>query len=81
MLALLVAVCFFLARLLRIGWIADYFSRPVLIGYLHGVAITLVVAQLGKLLGLEIDATDRNGVGGVRRGGGQPHRLDRGWRR
>ena len=56
MLALLVAACFFLARLLRIGWIADYFSRPVLIGYLHGVAITLVVAQLGKLLGLDVEA-------------------------
>ena len=58
MLALLVAVCFFIAWLLRIGWIADYFSRPVLIGYLHGVAITLVVAQLGKLLGLQISAQE-----------------------
>ena len=58
MLALLVAVCFFLAWLLRIGWIADYFSRPVLIGYLHGVAITLVVAQLGKLLGLQVSAQE-----------------------
>src|SRR5262245_8507224 len=56
-LALLVAACFLLARLLRLGWIADYFSRPVLIGYLHGIAITLVIAQLGKLLGLDIDAT------------------------
>ena len=51
MLALLVAACFLLARVLRLGWMADYFSRPVLIGYLHGVAITLVIAQLGKLLG------------------------------
>jgi len=57
-LALLVAACYLLARALRLGWIADYFSRPVLIGYLHGVAITLVVAQLGKLLGLEIDASE-----------------------
>ncbi len=57
-LALLVAACFFLARLLRIGWIADYFSRPVLIGYLHGVAVTLVVAQLGKLLGLDVEASE-----------------------
>ena len=56
MLALLVGACFLLARLLRLGWIADYFSRPVLIGYLHGIAITLVIAQLGKLLGLDIDA-------------------------
>jgi SulP family sulfate permease len=58
MLALLVAVCFVVAWALRLGWIADYFSRPVLIGYLHGVAITLVIAQLGKLLGLEIDASE-----------------------
>jgi high affinity sulfate transporter 1 len=58
MLALLVAACFLLARLLRLGWIADYFSRPVLIGYLHGVAVTLVVAQLGKLLGLDVDARE-----------------------
>ena len=39
MLALLVAVCFLLARALRLGWVADYLSRPVLIGYLNGVAV------------------------------------------
>jgi SulP family sulfate permease len=55
-LALLVAGCFLAARVLRLGWIADYFSRPVLVGYLHGVAIVLVVSQLGKLLGLSVDA-------------------------
>src|SRR5690349_5048261 len=58
MLALLVAVCFAAAWLLRLGWIADYFSRPVLIGYIHGVAVVLVIGQLGKLLGLSIDAKD-----------------------
>ena len=58
MLALLVAVCFGAAWLLRLGWIADYFSRPVLIGYIHGVAVVLVIGQLGKLLGLSIDAGD-----------------------
>ncbi len=55
-LALLVAACFLLARLLRLGWLADYFSRPVLIGYLHGIAIVLVIGQLGKLLGVHVDA-------------------------
>jgi SulP family sulfate permease len=58
MLALLVAVCFGLAWVLRLGWIADYFSRPVLVGYIHGVAVVLVVGQLGKLLGLSIEARD-----------------------
>ena len=28
-----------LAWVLRLGWIADYFSRPVLVGYIHGVAV------------------------------------------
>ena len=58
MLALLVAACFVLAWMLRLGWIADYFSRPVLIGYIHGVAVILVFGQLGKLLGLSIDARE-----------------------
>ena len=58
MLALLVAACFLLARVLRLGWIADYFSRPVLIGYLLGVAVTLMIAQLGKLLGIPVEATE-----------------------
>ncbi len=58
MLALLVAACFALAWVLRLGWVADYFSRPVLVGYIHGVAVILVIGQLGKLLGLSIDARD-----------------------
>jgi MFS superfamily sulfate permease-like transporter len=57
-LALLVAICFAAAWALRLGWIADYFSRPVLIGYIHGVAVVLVIGQLGKLFGLSIDARD-----------------------
>jgi len=56
LLALLVGACFLVARLVRLGWVADYFSRAVLIGYLHGVAVVLVVGQLGKLLGLDVAA-------------------------
>jgi MFS superfamily sulfate permease-like transporter len=56
LLALLVGACFLVARVVRLGWLADYFSRAVLIGYLHGVAVVLVVGQLGKLLGLDVDA-------------------------
>lgn len=57
-LALLVAAAFLLAWVLRLGWLADYFSRPVLVGYIHGVAFVLVAGQLGKLLGLSVDARD-----------------------
>jgi high affinity sulfate transporter 1 len=57
-LALLVALCFAVAWALRLGWIADYFSRPVLVGYIHGVAVVLVIGQLGKLLGLSVEARE-----------------------
>jgi sulfate permease, SulP family len=56
LLALLVGACFLVARVIRLGWVADYFSRAVLIGYLHGVAVVLIIGQLAKLLGLDIDA-------------------------
>jgi sulfate permease, SulP family len=56
LLALLVGAAFLGARLARLGWISDYFSRPVLIGYLHGVAAVLIIGQLGKLLGLSMSA-------------------------
>jgi sulfate permease, SulP family len=57
-LALLVGACYLAALLLRLGWLADYFSRPVLIGYIHGVAVVLIIGQLGKLTGIGISASD-----------------------
>lgn len=53
--ALLVGGYFLLARLLRLGWVANYFSRPVLVGYIHGTAVVLVVGQLPKLFGISVD--------------------------
>ncbi len=57
-LAVVVGGIFLVARVVRLGWIADYFSRPVLVGYIHGVAVVLIVGQIGKLLGLQIEADD-----------------------
>ena len=34
--------------------LADLLSRPVLVGYLTGIACIMVVSQLGKLLGIEV---------------------------
>ena len=57
-LALLTGACFGIARLLQLGWTADYLSRPVLVGYIHGVAVVLVCGQLGKLVGVDVTARD-----------------------
>ena len=55
MLALLVGLVFFAARLIRLGWLADYFSQAVLVGYITGVAVVLILGQLGKLVGISSD--------------------------
>ena len=56
MLAILVGVILIIAGLLRLGVLADFFSKPVLDGFIVGVAITIVVGQLDKLLGYKIPA-------------------------
>ena len=56
MLGLLVGAIAVVGRIIRLGWVADYFSRSVLVGYLHGVAVVLVCGQLGKLFGVPIAA-------------------------
>jgi sulfate permease, SulP family len=58
MLAVLVGAIAVAGRIIHLGWIADYFSRPVLVGYLHGVAVVLICGQLGKLFGIPIEASD-----------------------
>jgi len=37
---------------LRLGWIADFLSAPIIVGFLAGVAIIIVAHQLPDLLGL-----------------------------
>ena len=54
-LALLVAAFCVLGRLFRLGALADLLSRPVLVGYLAGIACIMVASQLGKLLGIPED--------------------------
>jgi high affinity sulfate transporter 1 len=40
--------------LLRLGVIANFLSRPVLVGFLNGMALTIVSGQLGKLCGFAV---------------------------
>ena len=55
MMALLVAAVFVLARVLRLGWIADYFSTSVLLGFLTGLALTLLAGQLDEFTGVPVE--------------------------
>lgn len=56
MLALMVGVICIAAGAARLGFVADLISKPVRIGYLAGLAITIFVGQLPKLFGFSVDA-------------------------
>jgi len=36
----------------RLGALADFLSRPILVGFLNGIALSILVGQLGKVLGI-----------------------------
>ena len=51
MLALLTGILCILAGLARFGFITDLLSKPIRLGYLNGIALTVIVGQLPKILG------------------------------
>ena len=54
-LALLVGAICLVGRLARLGFLADLLSRPVLVGYMAGVAMIMIVSQLEKITGVPVD--------------------------
>ena len=52
MVALLSAAMLLLARLFQLGFLADFLSRTVLVGFLAGVGLQVCIAMLGDMLGL-----------------------------
>ena len=54
--ALLTAGLLLLARLFRLGFLADFLSRTVLVGFLAGVGLQVGTAMLGDMLGVAVRA-------------------------
>lgn len=52
LLALLAAAMLFVARLVRLGFLADFLSRTVLIGFLTGVGVQVAIGQIPGMLGI-----------------------------
>jgi high affinity sulfate transporter 1 len=59
MLALLVGAITSLGALAKLGFVADLLSKPTMIGYMNGLAVTILIGQLPKLFGF---STDANGL-------------------
>jgi sulfate permease, SulP family len=60
-LAILVGAICLVARLARLGFLADLLSRPVLVGYMAGVAVIMTVGQLGKVSGVDVQGASTIG--------------------
>jgi MFS superfamily sulfate permease-like transporter len=56
MVALLTAGFLLLGRLFKLGFIADFLSQTVLVGFLTGVGFQVGIAVLGEMLGMEVHA-------------------------
>src|SRR5687768_2674978 len=56
MLALMTAVIMIAAGVAGLGFVADLLSKPTMIGYMNGLALTILIGQLPKLFGFSVDA-------------------------
>jgi high affinity sulfate transporter 1 len=62
LLALLTGVLCVVAGLARAGFVTELLSKPVRVGYLHGIALTVVVSQMPRLFGFSVSAPDVPGA-------------------
>ena len=63
MLAILVAAIMIVGAVAKLGFIAELISKPTMIGYMNGLALTILVGQLPKLFGFKIEADGL--IGGI----------------
>ncbi|MFN8126279.1 MAG: SulP family inorganic anion transporter [Candidatus Nanopelagicales bacterium] len=56
MLSLMTGAIMVAAGLWKAGFIADLLSKPTMLGYMNGLALTIIVGQLDKLVGFSVDS-------------------------
>ena len=57
-LSVMVGALYLVASQFRLGAIADFLSRPILVGFLAGVSVDISIGQLGKVTGVSIAAAE-----------------------
>ncbi len=53
--AILVGVFALLARAAKLGFITDFLSKPILVGYIFGATLIVIGSQLGKMFGIKLE--------------------------
>src|SRR5271155_6171650 len=56
LLAIMVAAIMILAAVAKLGFLADLISKPTMIGYMNGLALTILIGQLPTLVGVKVSA-------------------------
>ncbi len=54
--AILSGVMFLLAAVFKLGFLASFLSKPILVGFVGGLALDILVSQVAKMLGVSIDS-------------------------
>ena len=57
-LAILIGIICLIAGKLKMGFVDDFFSKPILTGYITGTALIVIASQLGKIFGISLENDD-----------------------
>jgi len=54
--AILSGVAFVLLAFFKLGFVANFLSKPILVGFVGGLALDILVSQIAKMMGISIDS-------------------------
>ncbi|MDY0910175.1 SulP family inorganic anion transporter [Microbacterium sp. CFBP9034] len=54
--AIICGVLFILLSVFKLGFLANFLSKPILVGFVGGLALDILVSQIAKMLGVKIDS-------------------------
>ena len=54
--AILCGVMFLLLAVFKLGFLANFLSKPILVGFVGGLALDILISQVAKMLGIKIDS-------------------------
>ena len=54
--AIIGGVAFALCAIFRLGFLANFLSEPILVGFVGGLALDILISQVAKMLGVKVDS-------------------------
>lgn len=54
--AIICGIMFLLLSVFKLGFLANFLSKPILVGFVGGLALDILVSQIAKMLGIRIDS-------------------------